>query len=602
MTRDDLQHTDRLATVDEFEGGLSPEKPQQTNGNDVDGHQLQDAARLLDRGSRSPLPDPQPATEQPGTPILNETSVTDSTIRSKGPTDCETASHLARLEDFAKEMSTAATTILSKRANIARVVVVISYWQDAVGLDHLRKNAKKLHKFFQECKFETREYEISREAESVDLIIAFSEEHRKIRKESNSLFILYYGGHAKLKEDGTRVWRSEDHDHAPFIDWSAVTKPVFENSQCRKLFIFDCCFAGAMIDHKPEWQGTCEVLGACSPDVKASARESSSFTRAVCKQLKSRTYDICELHSALCDSETMKLYELKATPYYRDWAGQSHSSVIRSKADSTPDSQEVKGTPAETLQRFCMSTTRVLIQVKFKGNVAGFREQMEHAKSDWKRWFHHAPDNIAALAMTAVEEVLLHSLFESNSCTTIWTMPLWLWDTMPSIGGCQYLGIVRSRDHISPGIRLPGLQPLTTKESELSSVPQPKLLPQAAEDSRPPKTSDDPASFVKSAEKRAVMSTPVVRDRNHDPMLLLPLPRPTRFAHSLPPAPEVHGRLQTAKHSAFGRSQGEPAEEELNRKIKNRRILFSKSRDRLGNLPPPAEGGRLSMRIAVAAR
>jgi hypothetical protein len=650
MARDDLQPADQPAAVEALEGALETEKHHQSNGNGVDHHQLDDAARPLDRGSSSTPPDLISAIEQPGfgKSELNEPKVPDETVEifetvpPSDLTDCETVSHLERLDDFAKEMSTAAATILSKRAIIDRVVVLISYWEKATGLEHLRKNANELHKFFQDCKFDTTEYQLSQETEQWDLISAIRKAHNKIKKEPNSLFIFYYGGHAdKPTGNDTRVWRS-DVGKEPSLEWSAVMKPAFENLQCRKLFILDCCFAGAMIDIKPKWQGTCEVLGACSPDDQASAWKSASFTKALCNQLKERAYDICELHSELCGLKARDEDKLRTTPFYRaELVGQARSSVIKPKVNLSSGSHEVEDEATQTLKRFRGSQTRVLISIKFKGTVAGFMEQMEDMKLDWMRWFHHTPDIIAKLAMELVKGTTLHSVFASNSCTTIWTMPLWLWDTMGSIGGCQYLGIVRSRDHLSPGtavnIKLvlpsdssqPRLSPgvtggsLEKSASDVKSLGEraltPPLIWQTKSLSELPDNfrlrMDNQAPDVKSEEKRAGTPMSGLRDDNPKGHDLVPMPRKgsatdklllgrrlTRFSPSHVPEPDVLSGRWIPTHSAFSRSDGDPAEEDLKRKINKRKVWSYKSRIQLSDLPRPGEGGKLSVSFAIQAR
>jgi hypothetical protein len=83
-----------------------------------------------------------------------------------------------------------------------------------------------------------------------------------------------------------------------------VQRLLFEkpNVTCDKLFIFDCCHAGDMINRQIQWQGACELLGACGGRAPASALLNVSFTGALLKSLKESGGDVLEIHGSLIDS------------------------------------------------------------------------------------------------------------------------------------------------------------------------------------------------------------------------------------------------------------------------------------------------------------
>lgn len=412
-------------------------------------------------GSQVPLSDEGVRTGRTGSSVEAqqypaEGAETNGTAASSAGPETTTADpHFERLEDFAQDVTSAAKSILGARAEVTRVVVFIAYWKEARYLKHMRANAQDLRTFFKDrCGFEGDGYQIPCNADlrARDFEDAIAKEHDKIRQDKNALFIMYYGGHAAepIEGDGKRKWMAEDNKYSPYLMWDRVFPNVFEKSTCRKIFILDCCYAGAMINARDiEWQGTCEVFGASSAVEKAIALEKSSFTKAILTELENRTYTIHRLHCKLNELDVMRDYELKVAPYYNDWAaGSKVSSVIRRNDDKTKSARTTDETPSETWQALRTMTTRVLIKVSFNGTAASFLKQYEQMKDDWRNWMNDTPEHIKSLVMKAAEDCQMLGLFDSNSCTTIWSMPLWLWSTMAPSASCQYLGIIRSDNYL----------------------------------------------------------------------------------------------------------------------------------------------------------
>jgi hypothetical protein len=141
--------------------------------------------------------------------------------------------------------------------------------------------------------FKAHEYAIRRDYGLQDFTYELTPHIRKIKNNRHSLFILYYGGHASVS-DNICYWKAEIREASPRIEWSTAQRTLFMESECDKLFLLDCCHAGDMINRRIGWKDACELLGASSGAVRASARP-KAFTRALLEELQDPGLDIRQL-------------------------------------------------------------------------------------------------------------------------------------------------------------------------------------------------------------------------------------------------------------------------------------------------------------------
>lgn len=376
----------------------------------------------------------------------------------------ESDNHLTDLKSFAASMSAAAESCLKTRKKFDKVAVVVSYWENPKDLPHMKQNAQNLVELFRDqYEFDVMDYEIPRKTKDRQFVVRIAEHLEKVSEEPNSLFIFYYGGHASVP-DGTlgekRLWMPENRigQHDPKIEWSSASRSLFNDVQCQVIFILDCCHAGAMIDEKINWTA-CEMIAACPPEHKASATQISSFTRALYNELKDQLYDVIELHSVLCSTQKREEHSLKSDPWYRHFTTKSHyapsAMIRRSEPPSTHESngsQEAYNGSDKLLARLKRtSNAKVLIAVTFKGTASGIIHQLSghEMRKEFESWFRHTPIHVLDLVFTAVQQVVLESLFESNSCITTWSIPVWLWDCLVYNRCYKYLGVIRSSNFVT---------------------------------------------------------------------------------------------------------------------------------------------------------
>ncbi|KAG8532210.1 uncharacterized protein KY384_003851 [Bacidia gigantensis] len=356
-----------------------------------------------------------------------------------------------RVSDFACNITGAARNALLNRKHVEKVVAVITYWETSNKLEHLRKHADQLSRHFKDSfKFDVLVYKIPDNITDLDFVGTIGGELKKVLKDPDSLFILYYGGHASMKELSTeRSWKKEQYSTSPEIEWSSAMRILFKKDVvCSTLFIFDCCHAGGMIDQTLPWNTSCELLGACAADVQASL-EISSFTKAVLEEVSNNTYDVWELHAALCDTDKRRHHNLKEFPYYTGFIGHDRppTSTLIKKVGSHDGSEDRPRTSSDMLARLeTISDAVICIAVTFKCTAEVFMKEFEAVEKDWRRWFRFAPTQCDDIIVKACRGKKLIAAFDSNSCITIWSFPVWLWDAMTPLKGYQQIGIIRPQN------------------------------------------------------------------------------------------------------------------------------------------------------------
>lgn len=362
------------------------------------------------------------------------------------------------LRGFAYQMATAASLALkTAKTPYNKVVAVILYWENPpASLRHLVTQAQKLRDLFKvEFGFDVKELPIPKQdLRPTRLTNAIEDELEKVRNDYNSLFILYYGGHASWTYDkpDKRTWKAENGNGTQSFEWTPAMDQLFtETVVCRKVFIFDCCHSGAMINSDQLWRGRTEILAACAPEIEASALEGSSFTEAIYEMFQKGTRSIYQAHATLCGTEMRDTYGLKKTPYYNG-DRESHSTIIRKFGTLA---EPVAAAARNTLERLrersikldglqSLSDAMILVAVTFKGTAEGFMDQLDSFERDWRGWLDAAPGHIDEIAIKACTLAKFHGVFDSNSCTTIWSIPVWLWDAMAPSDNARYFGVIHS--------------------------------------------------------------------------------------------------------------------------------------------------------------
>jgi hypothetical protein len=282
-------------------------------------------------------------------------------------------------------------------------------------------------------------------------------------KKRQNLFIIYYGGHGVQNNDGKCFWTPNEKvpKGSPIVE-CARFQNYLAKADCDILFLFDCCFATAMIHEGHQWKRRCEILGAAGPVNKAGGKAAESFTAALTtelRQLKSNGISVLQLYANVTSKEKIAHYKLKTTPAYRKfWIAPDLANIflgpVKPKDSSLSSDQPGQGAmvtadnlstggSSVTLRDLSTSTeARILFSLKFRNPAE------KPVAKEILQWLENKPHD-AQIEVAVYRELAFHGLFESDSGLALMSMPIWLWASLPPNTAFQYVGVVRSDNLLS---------------------------------------------------------------------------------------------------------------------------------------------------------
>jgi hypothetical protein len=304
----------------------------------------------------------------------------------------------------------------------------------------------------------------------------------KFYKQSDSLLIVYYGGHGAINSARQASWMwfverdsppPSDHllnvysnaqPESPSVNWSAI-QTLFENCTCDVLFLLDCCAAAGATPESG--QRTIETIAACGVETWAPGPGRHSFTNALIKVLE-YWKDVGSFSAAMLHSEILSVIkydrperragartvEHRKTPIYilstKDPRSRSIqlssrlrlASRVRNSASTasttlTPNSAVPRAPPRtdifDTSQLHSRVPTdeftvpHVLLSVALEGNLSLDPES-------WARWIRDLP----ALA----KYVVVEGVFRSHSTMVLVSLPVPIWNVLHDDLAVTFIGYV----------------------------------------------------------------------------------------------------------------------------------------------------------------
>ena len=187
----------------------------------------------------------------------------DSQKHSKmnGPTNTK---QMATLQEFLGKLEDAAEGIMKAGRVYDRVSCLVTFWDDG-DRTYLKEHGKRLWDVFRdEYGFETGDEPLALPtapgSDPNDALVEAIRDRVNPKAggvsdpNSNNLFILYYGGHASKNKNGA-IWQSKKKGGS-VVEWGPC-QALLKDKQCDLLFLFDCCYGGAMIDSDRKWRQRC---------------------------------------------------------------------------------------------------------------------------------------------------------------------------------------------------------------------------------------------------------------------------------------------------------------------------------------------------------
>ena len=366
---------------------------------------------------------------------------------SKYPTEIG-AKHLPTLQQFVADLSEALGSFFPRRdcAYEKVYVLFISWVEDDLGTIN---EIRRLESIFDTTYgYTTEKYEIKSEARAQNrLQFKLSSIVEEIDSPSN-LLIVYYGGHGFLrKEDSHSMWQPwirpppNSSRYSPTtLDWTVV-QVTLQTTFADVLTILDCCYATNTALTTPS--GTKELLAASGFHDEAGGVDKNSFTSAlidILTEKKGAPHNVTMLHAFLV--ERMQRRKGRATPCYLNLApGNIDSQSIRlAPLASKQNASTIK---EETINSMCEAETRVLISITLDN------PDEDPITEEWQNWFtKQPPRNIGGVEVDVRKFVNLEAGFKHGSSYLIVSLPIAIWNAMPSNSAYRFLTFVKSKNVI----------------------------------------------------------------------------------------------------------------------------------------------------------
>ncbi|EHA50982.1 hypothetical protein MGG_06285 [Pyricularia oryzae 70-15] len=375
--------------------------------------------------------------------------------------------HVKHLETFAKSLEDSAGRAFPNRGlsmqRYSKVQVLLLHWKsdDLFVLPELEDLEQCMR---EDYSFETDIFAIPSENSHLELMLKVGS-LIKDHESTDTLFIVYYGGHARIDESRQSTWCATRHSGSPWLQWSAI-QTLLERSVSDTLILLDCC-AGAASATFPNGKSITETISASSWDAIAPDPGRYSFTNAlieVLQQWKVRTFSAAMLHAEVLArlkhprpiTINGKHFEARSTPVHFMMTS-NHKAPSIELGRIVPENRRPPSPPDEP--EATMPLPSAPISSGRGGSVEGAgTEPTEHrphvmislALEDnqqldldaWEQWLASFP----ALA----KYVKVQGVFKSHSTLLLLSLPVMIWDLLPEDHACNFVAFIRSNNMIKP--------------------------------------------------------------------------------------------------------------------------------------------------------
>jgi tetratricopeptide (TPR) repeat protein len=373
--------------------------------------------------------------------------------------------HLDNFEEFFEHLNRAAKSVLPRvsRRHSGAYVLLLRWEDDDLGTE---TEVSDLEEVFRDVyHYNTERYLIPSVDPTTQLEYRLND-FRRAYDNGTNLLIIYYGGHGVLDYSKQRPsrssWQANQNGGATLV-WSDL-QGVLERAKSDVIFILDCCFAASAT----RCAGSKEGLWACNSEVTTTGVNDNSFTRNLIAELNSLStsrFNITMLHAKL-----MRRYRkpgphmLLTEPWYTylgdvvlpsielipqppNQMGSACSATITTEAQNHISNKLSEVAPL-TIDH-TMTETLVLLAVRLKDT-----ERIPKLLS-WQDWCHDlAPDDIEsvhALGRLQIRDLVkLEAHFLSNSALILVSMPIFIWDRLPSNPSYSFIGFIKSANLLFP--------------------------------------------------------------------------------------------------------------------------------------------------------
>ncbi|KAK0645859.1 hypothetical protein B0T16DRAFT_428842 [Cercophora newfieldiana] len=319
----------------------------------------------------------------------------------------------------------------------------------------------------EDYRFETETFAIPSENAHLELMLKLGDMVKKHESE-DTLFVVYYGGHARIDESRQSTWCATRNPGSPWLQWSAI-QTLLERSVSDVLILLDCC-AGAASATFPTGKSITETISASSWDAIAPDPGRYSFTNALIEVLQEwrlRIFSAAMLHAEVLARLKHprpilingKHFEARSTPVHFMMTS-NHRAPSIEIGRVVPESRLPPSPPKEIPYRQLPAPSQLplmpdeaisqdlLVPSSTEPNEdqphvmisLALEEDQKLDINAWEQWLGSFP----ALA----KYVKVQGVFKSHSTLLLLSLPVMVWDLLPDDPACSFIAFIRSNNLI----------------------------------------------------------------------------------------------------------------------------------------------------------
>ncbi|WDK15384.1 tyrosine-protein phosphatase non-receptor type 6 [Colletotrichum graminicola] len=371
--------------------------------------------------------------------------------------------HVKHLGSFAQTLEHSANRAFPNRGRSSqrytKVQALLLHWgcDDLFVLPELEDLERCLR---EDYAYETEIFPIPSENSHLELMMQVGK-LIKDHEAQDTLFLIYYGGHARIDESRQSTWCATWHPDSPWLQWSAI-QTLLERSASDVLILLDCC-AGAASATFSNGNSITETISPSSWDAIVPDPGRYSFTNAlieVMQEWRLRAFSAAMLHAEVLArlkhprpvTINGKLLEARSTPvHFMMTSNHKAPSIELSRivptgkrppsppreipANELPEgvtggrgpSSPISGEPNE-------ETPHVMISLALEDD-----QQLD--LNAWKQWLSNFP----AMA----KYVKVQGVFKSHSTLLLVSMLVMIWDLLPEDHATSFVAFIRSNNLVA---------------------------------------------------------------------------------------------------------------------------------------------------------
>ncbi|KAL2022566.1 hypothetical protein VTK56DRAFT_5173 [Thermocarpiscus australiensis] len=380
--------------------------------------------------------------------------------------------HVKHIESFAQALEESASRAFPNHGRrshrYSKVHALMLHWKsdDLFVLPELEDLEKCFREYYN---FDTDIFSIPSENAHLELMLKVGD-MVKHHESDDTLFVVYYGGHARINESRQSTWCANRRPGSPWLQWSAI-QTLLERSISDVLILLDCC-AGAASATFPTGQSITETISASSWDAVAPDPGRYSFTNAlieVLEEWRHRTFSAAMLHAEILARLKHprpilingKHFEARTTPVHFMMTS-NHKAPSIEICRLIPSSRLPPSPPDVLSSCHRPSDPRILegrsqveqyplpIDVRIPAASEPNEDQPHVLISlaleddqqldikEWETWLAGLP----ALA----KYVKVQGVFKSHSTLLLLSLPVTVWDFLPDDPACSFVAFIRSNN------------------------------------------------------------------------------------------------------------------------------------------------------------